>query len=69
MPRGRSVQGPSDEESREEKLARTCDRAAFVMDGLTVVSPFLTDKGPVIAMITRLLAWGLRFVADEARGR
>lgn len=67
-PRRRSVQGPTTTESRE-KLAVMCERTAGVMDGLTVLSPVFHDKGLAIAMITRLLAWGLRFAADEARGR
>lgn len=68
MTHGRSVQGPSGKESRE-KLAKICERAAYVMDGLTVVSPLLNDKGLAIAAITRLLALGLRYAAEDARGR
>ncbi len=68
MTHGRSEQGPPDKESRE-KLVRICDRAVVVMDGLTVVSSFLNEKGLAIAVITRLLAIGLRFVAMQARRR
>lgn len=68
MTQRRSVQGPSDGESREQ-LARIFDRTADVMDGLTAVSPLLNDKGLAIAAITRLLALGLRYAANDARGR
>lgn len=69
MQEGRSErQGPPDKESRE-KLARICDRTVVVLDGLTIVSSLLNDKGLVIAMITRLLALGLRFAAGWARSR
>ena len=68
MTHGKSVQGPSDEDPRE-KYAKLCERTADVMDGITAVSPLLNDKGLTIAVIARLLALGLRFAAEEARGR
>ncbi len=68
MKRGCSDEGPPEKESRE-KLARICDHAVVVLDGLSIVSPLLHDKGPVIAVITRLLALGLRVAARTARKR
>ena len=62
------MQGPPDGESREE-LAKLYERTADVMDGITAVSPLLNDKGLAIAVTARLLALGLRYAAEQARGR
>lgn len=68
MTQGRSGQGPSGGESRE-KLVKFCERAAYVLDGITSVSSVLHDKGPAIAVITGPLAWAFRYAAWEAGGR
>jgi hypothetical protein len=65
---GRSEKGAPDGESRE-KLAKICDRTVVVLDGFTIVAPLLDDKGLAIAMITRLLALGLRIAAKRLAKR